>query len=169
MRCKNGESVPEAVLQSIAGAFGGRRQPTVMTTSQQLSDAEYEEVMAFRGMAWDAVTFDLVEQCADAVFWFAPEAFCYYLPGILSAGLKEDRRDSNAYDALIGMLDRSAEPGYWDEFFVERWPLLSADELDAVALWIKWFETAEPDAFFPNTFERVQSTLDLLKQRRAES
>ena len=25
------------------------------------------------------------------VFWFAPAAFCYYLPGLLAAGLKENR------------------------------------------------------------------------------
>ncbi len=65
------------------------------------------------------------------------------------------------------MLDRSAEPAYWDEFFLERWPLLSGDELDAVALWMRWFE--EPGVFFPNTFERVQETLALLKQKRTGS
>jgi len=167
MRCENGKACPEIVLRSIAGAFGDRGQPSVVTTSKQLSDLEYEEVMAFSGKTWDAVTFDMVEQYADAVFWFTPEAFCYYLPGFLVAGLQADRRDSNAYDALIGMLDRSAEPAYWDEFFLERWPLLSGDELDAVALWMRWFE--EPGVFFPNTFERVQETLALLKQKRTGS
>ncbi len=153
-----------SVLAAIRSAFANRPIATVMTTSMQLSDVEHEEVMAFSGMSWDAVTFDMVEKYADAVFWFAPEAFCYYLPGFLAAGLKADRRDSNAYDALIGMLDRSAEPEYWDEFFLERWPLLSADELNAVALWVQWFE--EPDVFFPNTFERVQETLSLLQQKQ---
>lgn len=163
------EGIPAQVTAAIHDAFANRAMPSVMTTSAQLSDLEYEEVMAFFGETWEAVTFDMVERYADAVFWFAPEAFCYYLPGILSAGLKEDRRDSNAYDALIGMLDRSAESGYWDEFFLERWPLLSADELDAVVRWVRWFEAAGPDGYFPNTFERVQKTLALLKQKRTGS
>lgn len=162
MTDQRGENLPAHVMTAIRDAFSSRSMPTVLTTSMQLSDLEYEEVMAFSGKTWEAVTFDMVEGYADAVFWFAPEAFCYYLPGFLAAGLQADRRDSNAYDALIGMLDRSAEPAYWDEFFAERWPLLSADELDAVALWMRWFE--EPDAYFPNTFERVLETLSLLKQ-----
>lgn len=161
---QRGEPNPAQVMAAFRDAFASRSMPTVMTTSMQLSDVEYEEVMAFSGKTWDAVTFDMVDRYADAVFWFAPEAFCYYLPGFLAAGLQADRRDSNAFDALIGMLDRSAEPDYWDEFFVERWPLLSVDELDAVVLWMRWFE--EPDVFFPNTFERVQATLSLLKQNQ---
>ena len=65
------------------------------------------------------------------------------------------------------MLDRSPEPAYWDDFFVERWPLLSVEEIDAVALWMRWF--VEPDTFYPNTFERVQETLALLKRKQAQS
>jgi hypothetical protein len=165
MTDQRSENLPAHVMTAIRDAFASRSIPTVMTTSVQLSGLEYEEVMAFSGKSWDVVTFDMVERYADAVFWFAPKAFCYYLPGFLAAGLQAGRRDSNAYDALIGMLDRSAEPDNWDEFFVERWPLLSADELDAVALWMQWFE--ESDVYFPNTFERVLETLSLLKQKQA--
>lgn len=163
------DSAKTLALAALSPAFASRSMPAVMTTSMQLSDVEYEEVMAFSGKTWEAVSFDMVERNADAVFWFAPEAFCYYLPGFLSAGLATDRRDSNAYDALIGMLDRSPEPAYWDDFFLERWPRLSADEIDAVSLWMRWFDAAEPDAFFPNTFERVQETLALLKRKQAET
>lgn len=165
----NNDSGTTQALAALSMAFADRSMPTAMTTSTQLSDVEYEEVMAFSGKTWGEVSFDMVERNADAVFWFAPEAFCYYLPGFLSAGLATDRRDSNAYDALIGMLDRSPEPAFWDDFFLERWPLLSADEIDAVSIWMRWFEAAEPDTFFPNTFERVQETLCLLKRKRAGS
>ena len=150
-------------LAKIDEAFAERSPPSNMTDSQQLSDVEFEEVMSFEGIRWQDVTFEHVQRCSDAVFWFAPEAFCYYLPGILSAGLKENRTDANAYDALIGMLDRSPEPDYWDAFFLPRWPLLSATEIDAVAAWGRWFEIVEPDAFHENTYERVQDTLNLLR------
>lgn len=137
-----------------------------MTTSRQLSDIEYEEVMSFQGMTWQDIVFDQVDRNADAVFWFSPEAFCYYLPGFLAAGLRESRWDSNAYDALIGMLDRSSEPEYWDDFFVPRWPLLSIQEIDAVRSWACWLAAVLPDAFHTNTFERVDDTLTLLQLKQ---
>jgi hypothetical protein len=151
-------------LELISAAFAGREAPSVMTDSKQLSDLEYEEVMFFEGLDWHDVTFQNVEEYSDAVFWFAPEAFCYYLPGFLAAALEENRWDANAYDALIGMLDRSPEPAYWDDFFAPRWTLLSAGEIEAVAAWVRWLEAVQPDAFHPNTYERAQGTLRLLKE-----
>jgi hypothetical protein len=160
------ETLRARALELIGSAFAGRGAPAVMSDSMQLSDVEYEEVMSFRGMRWEDVAFDQVQRNSDAVFWFAPEAFCFYLPGLLVASLREDRLDANACDALIGMLDRSPVPDYWDDFFAPRWTLLSAPELDAVAAWLAWFEAVEPDAFHENTYERARETLELLKQRQ---
>jgi hypothetical protein len=159
------ETLRASALQRVVEAFAERRPPTDLTDSKQLSDVEYEEVMSFDGMRWQEVGFDQVDRCSDAVFWFAPEAFCFYLPGILVASLREDSADPNAYAALVGMLDRSPEPAYWDDFFTPRWTLLSAPELDAVAAWLRWLEAVEPDAFFANTYERARETLRLLKTR----
>ncbi len=160
------DSLIATVLSLIGEAFADRTPPSAMTTSEQLSDVEYEEVMSFEGMRWQELTFDQVEKNADAVFWFSPEAFCYYLPGLLAAGLRENRWDTNAYDALFGMLDRSPEPDYWDDFFRPRWLLLSVEEIEAVRSWVRWFERVQPDAFQSNTFERVENTLTLLQEFR---
>jgi hypothetical protein len=157
------ETLAARALTVIDAAFADRTPPSEMTDSKQLSDVEYDEVMAFECLRWQDITFDQIEQNADAVFWFSPEAFCYYLPGFLAAGLKENRWDSNAYDALIGMLDRSPEPDYWDDFFLPRWPLLSVQEIEAVRSWLRWFEHVEPEAFQSNTYERVDDTLTLLQ------
>jgi hypothetical protein len=153
----------EAALAQIAAAFAGRAPPAVLTDSMQLTDAEYEEVMAFDGLHWQDVTFEQVQRCPDAVFWFSPEAFCYYLPGILAAGLRESSCDSNAYDSIIGMLDRSPEPEFWDDFFAPRWPLLATHEIDAVAAWLEWLKIVQPDELFPNTYDRAEETLILLR------
>ena len=160
------ETLAATALDLIGKAFADRAPPAAITDSLQLSDVEYDEVMSFAGMDWREVAFDQVERNADAVFWFSPEAFCYYLPGLLAAGLKENRWDTNAYDALIGMLDRSPEPDYWDVFFLPRWPLLSDEEIDAVRSWVRWFESVLPDAFPSNTSERVDDTLTLLQASR---
>lgn len=152
-------------LERIESAFAGRRKPTVMSDSLQLSDLESEEVMSFADLRWPEVTFDQVDRNSDAVFWFAPEAFCYYLPGFLTASLSADRCDANAYDALIGMLDRTPEPEHWDDFFAPRWTRLSGAELEAVAAWVRWLAAVEPDAFHANTYERALETLRLLAER----
>jgi hypothetical protein len=169
MSAEFGKDLATVALDQISFAFVDRAPPSVMTTSLQLSDYEYQEVMSYAGLHWRDVTFDQVVQNSDAVFWFGPEAFCYYLPGILAAGLKDNRTDSNAYDSLIGMLDRSPEPDYWDDFFLPRWTLLTPAEVESVAAWARWLEVVEPEAFPSNTYERVQVTLTLLKEKHGDS
>ena len=88
-----------AVKRSLVApkaAFFNRSTPLEITNSKQLTDIEYEEVMSFEGMHWQDVTFSQIEQNSDAVFWFSPDVFCYYLPGILEAGLTESRWDEPA-------------------------------------------------------------------------
>ena len=164
MAAQGGQTQAAIALDLIDAAFAHRTRPSVMTDSKQLSDVEYEEVMSFDGMRWQEVTFAQIEKNADAVFWFAPEAFCYYLPGFLAAGLTENRTDTNAYDSVIGMLDRSPTPEYWDDFFRPCWTLLTPDELDAVAAWVTWLEQVLPGAFHANSYDRARDTLKLLRQ-----
>lgn len=52
------------------------------------------------------------------IFWLAPEAFCYYLPGIFSAGIKENKPWLVVNQSLVDMLDRSPDPDAWDDFFL---------------------------------------------------
>jgi hypothetical protein len=158
-----GDAQAIVALDAIKKAFAHRNPPCVLTDSMQLTEGECADVMAFDGMDWRDVTVEQVERCADAVFWFSPEAFCYYLPGILAAGLKSRRSDLSAYDSLIGSLDRSPAPDHWDDFFLPRWPLLSGPEIDAVTAWVRWLEIVEPDQVFENTYQRTRDTLDLLK------
>ena len=75
------------------------------------------------------------------------------------------QRDRGAYDSLIGLLDRSPEPDYWDDFFLPRCKLLTTAEIEAVAAWARWLQAVDPDAYHFNTFERVQATLTLLSEK----
>ncbi|MBT8145756.1 MAG: hypothetical protein KJN90_02830 [Gammaproteobacteria bacterium] len=155
----------ETALKLIRSAFANRETPTEITDSNQLSDSEYQEVISFEGLQWQDVSVALVEQAPDSVFWFSPEAFCYYLPGVLSAGISTGRSDLLYSDALIGCLDRSPELDYWDDFFYPRFTLLSAEEINAVSAWARWMALVEPEAYLEFTYQRVQGTLDLLRQR----
>jgi hypothetical protein len=101
------QSLAATALALIGEAFADRAPPSAITDSMQLSDAEHAAVTSFEGMRWRDVGFDQVAAYADAVFWFSPQAFCYYLPGFLAAGLRDDRRDSNAYDTLTVLGERA--------------------------------------------------------------
>ena len=72
-----GDARAIVALDAIKKAFAHRNLPSVLTDSMQLTEGEYADVMAFDGMDWRDVTIEQVERCADAVFWFSPEAFCY--------------------------------------------------------------------------------------------
>jgi hypothetical protein len=156
-------------LDLVEKGFAHRELPKVMTDSLQLSDIEFDEVMSFDKRDWRDIDFDLVERSADAVFWFAPEAFCYYLPGFLTAGLRANRTDTNAYDSLIGMLDRNSEPDYWDDFFRPRWILLSVEKIDAVSAWSRWLEEVDPVLAGGDVAQRVQDALTWLRWHREEA
>jgi hypothetical protein len=39
-------------------------------------------------------------------------------------------------------------------------------EVNAVVAWARWLERVQPDAFHSNTYDRVQDTLTLLKERQ---
>lgn len=151
------------LLELIRDAFSRRHMPRVLTSSAELSEDEYDEVMHFQGKDWSAITREEVETHYEVIFWFSPEAFCYYLPGIMSAGVRDSDTSLLAYRSLIGMLDRSPDPTNWDDFFLERWPLLSPPECEAVEKWIHWLASKEDINIFANIVSRALVTVELLK------
>ena len=90
--------------------------PTLFLGSEQLAAHEVDDVMSFWGKPWSHVTGLQLEKHFEAIFWFTPEAFCYYLPGILSAGIQENKPGLIVNQSLVNMLDRSPDPTSWDDF-----------------------------------------------------
>ncbi len=151
------------LLNKFKEAFKDRKMPATLTSSDQLSDQEIKDALAFSGKNWADVNCDLIEKHSDAVFWLSPKAFCYYLPGICCAGIKENRSDLLIYDSLIGMLDRSPVPQYWDSFFLERWPLLSAQECEVLQEWLLWIVEMSDKTIDEHSISRSMDTLELLR------
>jgi len=152
-------------LRLIEEAFSHRRMPTLFLVSEQLAAHESHDVMSFWGAPWSSVTGSQLEKHFDAIFWFSPEAFCYYLPGIFSAGIKENKPWLIVNHSLINMLDRSPDPGSWDDFFVARWPKLTASECEATQAWILWLSSCEDSSYGEIALARAFDTLELLKQK----
>lgn len=107
----------------------------------------------------------MLEKYFDAVIGFSPSAFCYFLPGILSAGIKEDRPNLLVNDTLVSMLDRGNSSASWDNFFAARWPMLSPQECEVVQRWILWLEQAVPPVIDEIALTRAFDTLDLLSKQ----
>jgi hypothetical protein len=79
-------------LRLIEEAFSHRRTPGLFLVSEQLAPHECADVLTFWGKPWSSVTGLQLEKHFEAIFWLTPEAFCYYLPGILSAGFRRITR-----------------------------------------------------------------------------
>ena len=151
------------LLSDLNSAFTSRRRPRRLTASGQLSKDEALSAARFENKTWRDVTLEMLREDHEVLFWLSPEAFCYYLPGVLSVAVSEDDASLDIYDTIIYMLDRTSEPAYWDDFFVSRWTLLSPVECEAVRRWVDWFMKKRKAEFYENTQERVEDVLALLR------
>lgn len=152
-------------LRLIEEAFSHRPMPRLFLLSEQLAAHEHDDVMSFWGKPWSGVTGLQLEKHFDAIFWFTPEAFCYYLPGIFTAGITENKPWLIVNHSLVNMLDRSPDPVSWDDFFFARWSELTARECEATQAWILWLSSFEDGSYAESSLARAFDTLDLLRRR----
>lgn len=153
------------ILIRIATAFSARVSPAAVVEIVHPGTHEYDEALHFQGRDWREITCDEWASYSDAIYAFSPPAFCYFLPGMLSAAIREDKADLLITDALINMLDRSPNRETWDSFFVERWPLLTTAECRAVQQWILWLAD-QPAKFDDDSLTRSYETLEILATKQ---
>jgi hypothetical protein len=149
----------------IAEAFRNREKPAAVVIADHPPTDEYEDAMAFENKTWQDVKCVDWDAHPSAVFGFSPDAFCYFLPGICVAGIKENRPDLLANNSLITTLDRGNAPSSWDEFFRSRWPSLSAKECEAVQGWILWLTQADPPVIPDAFLSRAYDTLTVIANK----
>ncbi|VXC32202.1 conserved hypothetical protein [Burkholderia sp. 8Y] len=89
-------------------------------------------------------------------------AFCYYLPGVLKCSMEERAPSLIVVHSVISMLDRSPNPEWWDDFFRNRWTLLTNKECTVVQEWLFWINSLNDSGFDETTIERSLDTLQLL-------
>lgn len=149
------------LLTQIYDAFSQRLSPTAVVPPNHPTTHEYSEALHFHGRDWRTITCDEWERYSDAIYAFLPSAFCYFLPGMLSAEINENRGGILITSALLNMLDRSPNEDTWDAFFVERWTLLTTLESRAVQQWILWLVDQQA-GFDDDTLMRSYDTLEIL-------
>lgn len=155
----------DTILQVIEKAFSSRQYPEVLCFPDKLSEDEYKEVKNFNSLRWQEIDKTLLQKNYSVIFLFSPEAFCYYLPAIMSISIKEKNGyDLIIVDSLISQLDRSPIPDYWDNFLIDRWSLLKKEEFKAVQSWLIWLsEDDEMSANDLHSLDRAFDTVELLK------
>jgi len=154
------------LAEKIEAAFRHRPLPNALSSLPAILLDEEPDIGDFEGRRSSELTQDDIYILGRALSFFSGEAYCYYLPGNMSTGVRSNDRDSLVYDSIVFSLDRSPVVDYWDTRFLSRWPLLSNDEIAAVQDWVHWYFQS-PNVQWSNTLERYHDTLELLKLCKA--
>jgi len=155
------------LTEKIKSAFEHRKKPMALSTSAAAAMCEYTtaEINNFADKLRYEIDCDVIENSRDGIASFTGEAYCYFLPGILLAGIESGNRDLLAFSSIVYDFDRSPVVEYWDSHFLSRWPLLTTTEISAVQEWLQWYFDEEFDQW-GNTHERCFETLELLKSQK---
>lgn len=154
-----------ALLTFIAEAFKGRVLPQSVIEPERPSTDEYQDALSFAGKTWEQITCAELQKYYAATAGFSPDAFCYFLPGIYSSEIRENRPDLLINDVILNSLDRGNSPHSWDTFFAERWPKLSPKECEATQKWLLWL--TDSGRYNDAALSRAFDTLNLLANQKS--
>jgi hypothetical protein len=146
----------------IEQAFAEGSPPAAQNLCATPDDESLEETEVFSGKQWRELDSDFLHRYRDALFWFTPEAFHYYLPAYLVAALVTG--DENAlYVHNLLFLIRPTRDDSLNEFRKERWEQLTDAQIQALESWLSWLlGKATP----PGVFQReVQQALEKVRER----
>ena len=164
------------LAEKIERAFSSRHKPAQVRLADEVIqlDDDVEEALWFSGRDWHELTWQDWQHHSNAIFFFDPESFAYYLPSLLLLSAQNPSHSLNAADSLINMLDCSPDPEGWPEGTERRFLGLNQSELDVLKEWLLhlceyvtyrgWGISASGPG---DTLGRAFDTLDLL-QKRAE-
>ena len=174
-------------------AFGGRNKPEIIVSKNYIFtneneeplgiliqgiiypiivsdgtciDSLYKDTQYFKNHDWRNITANEIYIYSDVVTGTNPEAFCYFLPGILYAVYREKRIDCNAIDSLLYGLENSRTKleteteTETETFCYERWSLLTIAELSAVKEWLNCYR--EIKGIGLEEYKAAKETLDWL-------
>jgi hypothetical protein len=130
------KDVAMTIFQQIEAAFSGRDKPKSVVREDNPLTTEYEDALWFKDRDWHHVTWEGWEDHRDALFAFTPEAFAYYLPSVLSLSSTQPNRLFVPASCLLGILDRSPTPEYWDSILLTRLMGLKVTEYEALKAWL---------------------------------
>jgi len=117
-----------------------------------------EETGAFADKPWPELEPDFIETNRDALFFFTPEAFHYYLPAFLDAPLRTGDVDSLIVHNVLFTLKPQGEPNHL-QFRRTRWQLLTKLEISALEEWLDWLLSQAGGAVFAQEIAAASSAI----------
>lgn len=131
-----------------------------------LTSFEFDSLF-FRNRDWRELTCADFSEYKDAVNGFTAEAFCYFLPGIMSASIRESsilnkshvlpiRSILSVINSLDMMLFNYSVKDTWS---IKRFILLTPAECATVQEWLLWLAKQEND---PDTYMKSYGNLEWL-------
>jgi hypothetical protein len=126
------------LAQKIERAFSSRTKPAQVRIADGVLqlDFEVEEALWFSGCDWHELTWQNWREHSSAIHFFDPEAFAYYLPGLLLLSARNSSEWLQAADSLINKLDCIPDPEGWTDGLKRRFLGLNPSELDVLKEWL---------------------------------
>jgi hypothetical protein len=145
-----------ALLDEIERAFAGIPRPVRLTrVAPERNHDSMSVSSAFLGKSWRDLTPDLIQSRPEAIAFFSPEGFRYFLPGYLLLAIQ----DINSLDvALVALLNALAGPT--DHY--ERLHALTRDQLKTVLGVLEALTPADCDPLFWDFCRAKEGVLNLL-------
>lgn len=153
-----------SLIAEIKNAFEWRKKPIIKTDSLQLDKYDLQDIILFTQHNVYDLKSDFCEYHYNVFYLLSAEAFCYYLPAILILSIEENASNLLSIDCIIGSLDRSLTPEWWDQSFIDRWTLLTEQELIVIQNWLLWLVDIGGLPFAGDKLSRSFDTLELLKK-----
>lgn len=125
-----------SLRSAILEAFVHRPLPNSVVEIVRNHDADQIDAQWFEGRHWQSISRLDWEQHRGAFYAFSPEAFRFYLPSILLISTGDAGQSFDLAHAVIDVLDRSPDPGYWDEFMRSRFSGFTSCEYRAIQDWL---------------------------------
>jgi hypothetical protein len=157
-----------SVSEQVRAAFSQRTRPDKATESSDLTKDEHAALYEIFQRDWRETTAAEWERLFDVVSWLSPEAYCYYLPGIMLATIERNQPNLIASASVLFAIDRTPSIELWDDFFVARWTLFNREELEAIKAWIYWLSTFDDFMLDDTSQARILVNIDLLLAKLRE-
>lgn len=136
--------------QCIESAFADRKYPQSMIPKTFLKHTDiYTDALYFINRNWRTLTCTELNEHSEAIFGFSPHAYCYYLPGIMLASIRENNYDLLIVDTVLNQVERLVYDYVVEEnlFLIKRWILLTYEEYAVVQEWLRWLAGADSANF----------------------
>lgn len=118
-------------------------------------------VAGYLGRRWDEIEDEVINNSEDAFIYFTPEAYCYYLPALVSH-FSKGKPFAEAIDPVFNSLLRSPDPAIWEDEFMDRWSRFSIEQLEMLGEFLLVLEDGYSNSLLTSRIPQAMSTLETL-------